>query len=289
MIIDVHQHVCWSNRTIEAVAENLDEHGIDRCWVMTWETPPEDRTEWDHHCFDPRRSNMPFEDVVEACRRFPDRFIPGYAPDPRDPESFRRLENAVAMYGVRVYGECKFRLQVDDPRCVQMFRLCGRLGLPVLIHFDEPFLPPDDLDSPAPSWYGGTLDNLERALTACPETILIGHGPGWWRHISGDGASRKEAYPKGPIVPGGRAPELMRRHENLYADISAGSGATALQRDLGFSRDFLNEFQDRVMFGRDSYGDGHMKMLESLELSREIMDNILSGNALRLVPLEPAG
>jgi predicted TIM-barrel fold metal-dependent hydrolase len=43
----------------------------------------------------------------------------------------------------------------------------------------------------------------------------------------------------------------MDKHANLYGDLSAGSGAWAISRDLEFGREFLIRRQDRIMFGTD--------------------------------------
>jgi predicted TIM-barrel fold metal-dependent hydrolase len=43
----------------------------------------------------------------------------------------------------------------------------------------------------------------------------------------------------------------MRKFENLKGDLSAGSGFNALARDPEYAVGFLNEFQDRLMFGTD--------------------------------------
>jgi hypothetical protein len=38
---------------------------------------------------------------------------------------------------------------------------------------------------------------------------------------------------------------------NLYADISANSGLCALQRDPAFGYEFMETYQDRLLFGTD--------------------------------------
>jgi len=45
--------------------------------------------------------------------------------------------------------------------------------------------------------------------------------------------------------------KLMEKYPNIYADLSAGSGAGAISRDLEFGREFLIRRQDRIMFGTD--------------------------------------
>jgi len=62
---------------------------------------------------------------------------------------------------------------------------------------------------------------------AAPQTIFIGHAPGFWREISGDADSDPKAYPAGPVREGGRLYPLFESCANLYADLSAGSALGA--------------------------------------------------------------
>lgn len=79
------------------------------------------------------------------------------------------------MHNVRVCGEWKQRILVDDPRCQQLFRKAGELGCPVVIHLDVPYFPDAGTGAPVyqPNWYEGTIVNLERAAAACPDTITL--------------------------------------------------------------------------------------------------------------------
>jgi predicted TIM-barrel fold metal-dependent hydrolase len=190
------------------------------------------------------------------------------------------------MHGVRVCGEWKFRLPFDDPRCLAIFRRAGKLGLPVVLHLDVPWLPDAKTGEPVfqPLWYGGTIAALERALTHCPETTFIGHAPGFWREISGDAGAQSFPYPTGPVAPGGRLDELFAHHGNLYADLSAGSGLTALSRDPGHAVDFIHRHADRLLFGRDYYGTQLHDFLQTLPLDQTAVEKLYWQNAERLVP-----
>jgi predicted TIM-barrel fold metal-dependent hydrolase len=79
---------------------------------------------------------------------------------------------------------------------------------------------------------------------------------------------------------------MFRQYPNLYADLSAGSAHTALSRDIEFTKDFLIEFQDRILYGRDYFDNRMQELLFSLELPEEVLTKILAGNALHLVPDE---
>jgi len=284
MLIDCHQHVNWAGKNCAAVVADMDRAGIDLAWLLTWEVPEVEYDPYYVPGLDPRRVGLPFEDVVNACERHPTRFVPGYAPDPRRPEAIERLEAAVKIHGVRVYGELKVRIVLDDPDVLRVFRRCGELGLPVLVHIDvpareRPKLPARDY------WYCVDLDRLETAMKACPDTVFIGHAPGFWRHVSGDGYTAEGAYPEGPATPGGRVPELLAKYPNLYADLSANSGLNALRRPPpGRGRRFLLDFQDRILFARDGFDDRLLDFLKEQDLPKEAWDKITHLNALRLVP-----
>jgi predicted TIM-barrel fold metal-dependent hydrolase len=295
-IIDVHQHVFWHGHDDGYLVANMDEHGIDKAVVLTWVlSDAEGETGFDA-AFNPANSDpqrrhpgLVLGDVVRAVRRYPDRLLPGYCPHPLDPQAIANLEAAAKMYGLRICGEWKCRLPLDDPRCIELFRAAGRLGLPVTIHIDIPWMPgatPGGGPVYAKQWYGGTVDNLERAMRACPQTVFIGHAPGFWREISGDADVRPEMYPLGPVTPGGRLIRLMETCPQLVPDLSAGSACKALSRDRDFGRDFLIRYNQRLMFARDDY-DGKMhQFLQSLDLSEEVTENIYHGNAERLLRID---
>ena len=45
---------------------------------------------------------------------------------------------------------------------------------------------------------------------------------------------------------------VLAAYPNLWADLSAGSGYNALTRDPAFGIEFLNRFQDKLLFGTDA-------------------------------------
>jgi predicted TIM-barrel fold metal-dependent hydrolase len=66
--------------------------------------------------------------------------------------------------------------------------------------------------------------------------------------------------------------------------MSAGSGCNALSRDPEFAKQFLLEFKDRVLYGRDYFDNVHQEFLSTLDLPKDVLEMIYSGNAKRLVP-----
>jgi predicted TIM-barrel fold metal-dependent hydrolase len=293
MIIDSHQHVFWHGRDAAGLVADMDAFGIQQAWLLSWEIMPHEDERGYHGVLNPlhlrpdgTHAGIPLSDLLLTRDRYPDRFVVGYFPHPLLPEAPRLFEAAYRIHGARVCGEWKFRLPFDDPRCLEVFRKAGQLGCPVVLHLDVPYLPDRETGQPVyqRSWYGGTIANLERALIACPETIFIGHAPGFWREISGDADTDPNAYPKGPIQTGGRLIPLFEKYTNLFADLSAGSALGALKRDPAHAREFLCRFSQRLLFGRDYYGGDLLEFLQTLELPSEVRPRLFFENARGLVP-----
>jgi predicted TIM-barrel fold metal-dependent hydrolase len=86
----------------------------------------------------------------------------------------------------------------------------------------------------------------------------------------------------------------MRKYKNLYGDLSAGSGYNALKRDINYAVDFLNEFQDRLLFGTDICApttptplvDLLLKLKEEGKISETVFNKIARENAIKLLKLE---
>jgi predicted TIM-barrel fold metal-dependent hydrolase len=290
MIIDAHNHPDWHGHDLSKFLANMDANGIDVTWLLSWEAPVDEVDPVFNSAMPAAGEGgpVPFARVLSYVERAPGRFVAGYCPDPRRPGAVDRLKAMKEIHGVRVCGELKLRMMYDDWDALRLYRFCGREGLPVTVHLDY------ELDTgkayPRPNWwYGGGIEAFERAVRACPDTVFLGHAPGFWAHLSGDDRFDKESYPTGPLAPGGKLVAMMRQYPNLYCDISAGSGWNALNRDHAFTREFLDEFQDRVLYARDFFDTRHRELLDGLGLEAGILAKIYAGNALRLVPLAEGG
>ncbi len=266
-ITDVHCHVRWHGMDIDGWVEHFASIGVDRAWALAWETWWR-RTRGEYE--------LPTGDVEEAVERYPDLFVPFCCIDPREADFDRRFDDYVEK-GFRGFGEMKLRLRVDNDDCKRIYSRCGEVGWPVLFHMDRCL-------QPGGQWYLANVERLEPVLDEFPDTAFIGHGPGWWAEISGDADDRSEAYPDGPVTEGGRLPRLLREYDNLYADISAGSGYRALTRDPDFGRDFVLRFADKLMYGTDNSDTKHLELLRGMDLPDEVFSKVTRENAARLVP-----
>jgi predicted TIM-barrel fold metal-dependent hydrolase len=300
MIIDSHQHAFWHGRDAAGLIADMNANGIDKAWLLSWECAPDEDNPAYHFAFNPENlradgthRGIPLSDLLRARDQFPGRFEIGYCPHPLLGDAPALLEAAVNMHGVRICGEWKCRMLLDDPRCINLFRKAGDLNCPVIFHLDVPYLTSPESGQPeyCPEWYGGTIGNLQRTLEACPKTRFIGHAPGFWRHISGDADEAPGMYPDGPVMGGGKVFELLEKYDNLYLDLSAGSALYALDRDHSVTVDLLTRFADKVLFARDyysemmrdTYGRDIQDLLGQLDLNEAIREKIFHRNAEHLL------
>jgi len=296
-IIDAHAHPGFLGQSPEKLVENMDENGITQAWLLTWEfaLPNEDDRGTNEQYLDPARNStdfISFRQVLRACDKYPDRFLPFYAPHPKRPGSLERLEAAIEMHGVRGIGEWKFRVQMDDPDCIRIFRFAGENGLPVTFHLQAPYWIKDGQLVFAAVWNGGTIDSFERAMKACPETIFLGHAAFWnelaapsdFPELPDDPALAEKLLPDIPFLPNDRCRRLFDTYENLYGDLSAYCCLNNLKRLGDRLKDFFVDYQDRLLFARDCATSDHADLINGLGLGEDVLDKIFYRNAKKLVP-----
>ena len=190
------------------------------------------------------------EDTYTVCQSFKDRFYWFCGLDPRmvynsEDSDLGYLINHYKSLGAKGVGELTANLYTDEPLMDNLFFHCQQCDMPVIIHI-----------SPAPGVSYGIVDEiglprLEKTLKKYPKLKIIGHSQPFWAEISADLTEEKRnTYPSGKVKEG-RLFNLLRDYENLYCDLSAGSGLNAMTRDKESAVRFLTEFQDKVMFGTD--------------------------------------
>ena len=275
--VDVHTHLgqTWNSTqplSAEALLRWMDAHRIAQAVVLP--------------LISPESSSYPLttDFVLSETKPHRDRLIPFCSIDPRTSFSggHKGLVEMLSRYveaGAKGFGEHKPGVKIDDPRNLALYAACGELKLPLLFHIDNQ----RNMDEPG-------LPGLARALASAPDTIFIGHGPGWWASISG-GISPSDlgGYPRGEVTPGGAIDALMDKFPNLYGDLSAGSGAGAINRDLKFGREFFIRRADRLMFGTDFLSPGQdvpqFELFEKIDLPADVRAKISRENARKLLHL----
>ncbi len=276
--VDMHTHLgqTW-NTTAPLSAEELlrwmDAHQVAQAVVLPLVSP------------ESSSYLLTSEFVLAQTQPHRDRLIPFCAIDPRTSYSngakgLRDMLQRFVDAGAKGFGEHKPGVAIDDPRNMALYAACAELRLPLLFHLDNQ----RNTDRPG-------LPGLAKVLEAFPEGRFIGHGPGWWASISGDVTQESlGGYPKGPVAPGGAIDALMDKFANIYGDLSAGSGASAISRDLAFGREFLLRRADRLMFGTDFLAPGQaVPQFELFEqqvtLPADVESRILRDNARRILGL----
>jgi predicted TIM-barrel fold metal-dependent hydrolase len=275
--VDVHTHLgqTWNSTetlSADALLKWMDNNQIAQAVVLPLVSP--------------ESSSYPLttDFVLGETAPHRDRLIPFCSIDPRTSYrgGLRGLVDMLKRYvdrGAKGFGEHKPGVKIDDPRNMTIYAACGELKLPLLFHLDQE----RNMDAPG-------LPGLERAIKEHPDTPFIGHGPGWWASISGGiKPSDMAGYPGGPVAPGGAIDRLMDTYPNIYGDLSAGSGAGAISRDLEFGRQFLTRRADRLMFGTDFLSPGQdvpqLTLFRTLELPPDVQAKIFRDNARRLLKL----
>ena len=266
--------------TPEQLIEIYDRLGVEKAAVLPGVNP---------ECAYAIQSN---EEVLEIAREN-DRFIPFCNVDPRamTNSADAPLGDLLGHYrdqGCKGVGEVCANLPFSDPMVRNLFKHAQEVGLPITFHI-----------SPAIGGNYGLYDDpglpqLESSLQQFPDLVFLGHSQAFWAEMAPlDEVRARAGYPKGRMDEEGVVPKLMRKYPNLYGDLSAGSGHNALARDMDYAVGFLNEFQDRLLFGTDICApdtdtplvDLLNEMKDSQRISEEVFHKVARGNAVRILDL----
>ena len=203
------------------------------------------------------------------------------------------------------------RLQLDDPELDVVWETAARLGIPVFIHTADPaeFFEPLDYEnerwlemaifpnrrffdrSRYPS-FEELMDERDRMLAKHPNTTWVLAHMGWHTQDLG------------------RLGELFDRFPNVHGEV--GAVLYDLGRQPRFGHEFFVKYQDRILFGKDSfqpeeypyywrvfetedeyfdyYRDYHaFWKLYGMGLPDDVLRKVYFENALRIIPNMPAG
>jgi predicted TIM-barrel fold metal-dependent hydrolase len=163
------------------------------------------------------------------------------------------------------------RIPVDDPRFDPVWAACGRLKIPVLIHTADPapFWQPHDANNerwlelkemprrarPAGSYppWEKIIGEQHRVFKKHPGTNFINAHLGWYGNNLGE------------------LGRLLEEMPNMYTEI--GAVLAELGRQPRFARRFFIRYQNRVLFGKDTYNQSeYHTYFRVLETSDEYFD-----------------
>ncbi len=217
-----------------------------------------------------------------------------------------KIYKSLGMFNKDSKGE---RIHIDDPRIDPIWAKCGELGIPVLIHAADPkqFWQPIDKnnerwlelklhpgrrhDSDPVSWET-IIAEQHNIIKKHTKTKFINAHLGWY------GSDLQKLG------------SLLDQFPNMYTEI--GAVIAELGRQPRAARAFLIKYQDRVMFGKDSWVpdeyETYFRVLETadeyfpyhkryhafwrmygLDLPDDVLKKIYYKNALKVIPNIDAG
>lgn len=272
-MIDFHCHIGRLYResyprvpafTAEQCVDRMNREGIDVSVLLPLESP-EGGWGW-----------LLTEQCIEARDRYPERFVAFMCIDPRYPSIEKLFDVFVNQYDCKGFGEHIPGLPFDHELNKVVYRKCDEYNLPMVMDI----------------CHGGLTDEvgltgLERCLKEFPNCMFVGHGPMFWANLSGD-YDNAGTYPKGKIAPGGAVDRLLQEYDNMYADISAGSGWNALTRDPEYTPGFVERNWGKLLMGTDVCKHGvdypQVRWVRGIE-NAQWREAIAEGNARRLLRL----
>lgn len=143
------------------------------------------------------------------------------------------------------------RVAIDDPRLDPIWAKCAELGIPVLIHSADPRSFWDPVDSLNERW-------LELKLR--PNRKRSDTDPAPWQQIIDEQHRMFRKHPKTTFINAhmgwyandlDRLGQLMDELPNMYVGI--GAIIAELGRQPRMAREFFIKYQDRILFGKDSW------------------------------------
>lgn len=273
-LVDFHMHMGHLFREgyphapplgVEQLVDWMDRHGIELGVLLPLESP---EGSWGYFLN---------EEAVAARNRYPERFVAFMCVDPRYPRAVEHIDHFVERHGCRGFGEHVNGLAFDDPLDKIIYAKCNEHQLPLVFEIDAAFCY-DEVGLP----------RLESCVQEFPDITWVGHGPAFWSAISGD--DPREGYPSGRVTPGGAVDRLLGEYENVYADLSAGSGYNAMARDPEFTQGFIERHWRKLLWGSDIVGVHQdipqMAWFRDLDLGEKQREAIGRGNARRVLNLD---
>jgi predicted TIM-barrel fold metal-dependent hydrolase len=208
--------------------------------------------------------------------------------------------------GLTVIDSNGNRISVDDPRIAPIWEKCGDLGIPVLIHTGEPAVFWAPIEKYNERWL--EMKNFPRRHR--------GDEPGdpTWEEVMREQWQVFENHPNTTFISAhlgwmgndlARLGRLLDKYPNVYTEIAAV--LAELGRQPRFARQWFIKYQDRVMFGKDTWRPEeyyvYFRVLETddeyfdyyrkrhafwkmygLNLPDEVLKKVYYKNALKIIP-----
>ncbi len=212
-----------------------------------------------------------------------------------------KIYKSLGMFNTDSKGN---RIHIDDPRIDPVWAKCGELGIPVLIHSADPPQFWQPIDNQNERWLelkthpGRRHDNDPVSW----ETIIAEQHNIFKKHPKTNFINAHMGWYASDLKKLG---QLMDMYPNMYTEI--GAIIAELGRQPRAAKAFITKYQDRVLFGKDSWVpaeyETYFRVLESedeyfpyhkryhafwrmygLGLSDDLLKKVYYKNAIRLIP-----
>lgn len=227
----------------------------------------------------------------------------------------KQIENDVKMgaNGLKIYKSQSMltrdkngnRVKINDPRIDPVWAKCGELGIPVLIHAADPKSFWDEHDENNERWLELKVRSRRKrgADNPAPWETLIAEQHDIFRNHKNTKFINAHLGWYGNNLD--KLAELMDEMPNMYSEI--GAVIAELGRQPRMAKKFLTKYQDRVMFGKDSWNPKeyytYFRVLETddeyfpyykryhafwrmygLDLDDDVLKKLYYKNALQVIP-----
>ena len=260
--------------------------------------------------------------VANIATNYPNRFVvfaninfEGVGEENWTENAVKQLETDVkaGARGLKIYKSLGLRnkdvngnrIAVNDVRLDPIWAKCGELGIPVLIHTADPKPFWDDFDGDNERW-------LE--LKTRPNRKRGADNPAPWETLIGEQHDMFKKHPNTTFINAhmgwyandlGTLGKLLDEMPNM--NVGIGAIIAELGRQPRTAKKFFIKYQDRILFGKDSWKPEefptYFRVLESddeyfpyhkkyhafwamygLDLPDEVLKKVYYKNALRMVP-----
>jgi len=217
--IDMHEHYRVGG-SIGLFLEAASCFGISKVLFVPTDYGPDNKNYKMHWTF-----------LIALAKLYPDQIIPFCTIDEADPQAAELVEQYILQgaKGIKLIGghPSFYDEPLNSENMYRVYEKAAQYGVPILLHGSIINIP-------------GLEYQLDRVYGDFPDVTFI------------------HAHYGSTIMAGidlDQMAELLDKHPNLYTDLSMGGGIARyhyyLKQDLDTIRDFVIEYQDRILFGSD--------------------------------------
>lgn len=225
-IVDIHQHTHYWGRTDEQMFQHQDRMGIAHTVLL-----PAGR----HYGLEADAWGN--DSCLAVVKQFPKKYSYFANEVPYLPEAREVMEKYLKQGAIGI-GEQKFFVDASGSGPMTLIcELARDYKVPILLHFQH-------------ERYNVNYDQFWKVLAKYPTVNFIGHAQTFWANIDKN-QIQPNLYPRWKVTAGGWTDRYLADYPNMWADLSAGSGLNAFQRDEEHAKAFIERHKEKLIYGSD--------------------------------------